>query len=66
VTSGTKADWVRRGTLDQILDDLDQLHRLDADTVLLDPYQGNPEDTRRPHEAWQALTAVATHWRTPS
>ncbi|MFE7394860.1 LLM class flavin-dependent oxidoreductase [Streptomyces sp. NPDC057582] len=54
------------GTIEQILDDLDQLHRLGADTVLLDPYHGDPEDIRRPHAAWQALTAVATHWRTPS
>ncbi|MGP3965324.1 LLM class flavin-dependent oxidoreductase [Nonomuraea sp. 3N208] len=54
------------GTIEQILDDLDQLHRLGADTVVLDPYHGDPEDTRRPHEAWQALAAVATHWRTPS
>lgn len=54
------------GTIEQILDDLDQLRRLGADTVLLDPYHGDPEETRRPHAAWQALTAVATHWRTPS
>ncbi|MFD9543497.1 LLM class flavin-dependent oxidoreductase [Streptomyces sp. NPDC060022] len=54
------------GTLEQILDDLDQLHRLGADTVVLDPYHGDPEDTRRPHAAWQALTAVAAHWRTAS
>ncbi|WP_369234516.1 LLM class flavin-dependent oxidoreductase [Streptomyces sp. R21] len=54
------------GTIEQILDDLDQLHRLGADTVLLDPYHGDPEETRRPHAAWRALTAVATHWRTPS
>ncbi len=54
------------GTLEQVLDDLDQLRRLGADTVLLDPYHGDPQDTRRPRAAWQALTAVATHWRTPS
>ncbi|MEU6372354.1 LLM class flavin-dependent oxidoreductase [Streptomyces sp. NPDC046909] len=54
------------GTLDQILDDLDQLHGLGADTVLLDPYHGDPEETRRPHTAWRALTAVATNWSTPS
>ncbi|MEU5887709.1 LLM class flavin-dependent oxidoreductase [Streptomyces sp. NPDC047461] len=52
------------GTLDQILDDLDQLRLLGASTVLLDPYHGDPEETRRPHTAWQDLTAVATHWRT--
>lgn len=54
------------GTIEQILDDLDQLRLLGADTVVLDPYHGDPEETRRPHAAWQALTAVATHWRTPS
>lgn len=53
------------GTLDQVLDDLDQLRLLGADTVVLDPYHGDPEETRRPHEAWRALTAVATHGRTP-
>ena len=54
------------GTLEQILDDLDQLRQLGAETVLLDPYNGDPEETRRPEAAWRALTAVATHWRTPS
>ncbi|MGW0785470.1 LLM class flavin-dependent oxidoreductase [Streptomyces sp. NPDC002913] len=54
------------GTIEQILDDLEQLRRLGADTVLLDPYHGDPEETRRPHEAWRTLTAVTTHWRTPS
>jgi alkanesulfonate monooxygenase SsuD/methylene tetrahydromethanopterin reductase-like flavin-dependent oxidoreductase (luciferase family) len=54
------------GSLEQILDDLDALRRLGADTVVLDPYHGDPEETRRPETAWRALTAVATHWRTAS
>ncbi|WP_141582616.1 LLM class flavin-dependent oxidoreductase [Actinomadura sp. WMMA1423] len=54
------------GTIDQILDDLDQLRSLGAETVVLDPFSGDPEETRRPEEAWKALTAVATHWRTQS
>ncbi|MBO4269258.1 LLM class flavin-dependent oxidoreductase [Microbispora triticiradicis] len=54
------------GTLDQILGDLDELRSLGAGTVLLDPYHGDPEETRRPQAAWQALTAVAAHWRTAS
>jgi alkanesulfonate monooxygenase SsuD/methylene tetrahydromethanopterin reductase-like flavin-dependent oxidoreductase (luciferase family) len=54
------------GSLEQILGDLDQLRRLGADTVVLDPYHGDPEETRRPEVAWRALTAVATRWRTPS
>ncbi|MGS2616812.1 LLM class flavin-dependent oxidoreductase [Micromonospora sp. LZ34] len=52
------------GTIEQILDDLDQLRQLGAEAVVLDPYHGDPEDTRRPETAWQALTALATHRRT--
>lgn len=54
------------GTIEQILDDLDQLRLLGADTVVFDPYHGDPEETRRPDAAWRALTAVATHRRTAS
>ncbi|MEZ0090778.1 LLM class flavin-dependent oxidoreductase [Streptacidiphilus sp. EB129] len=54
------------GTIEQILDDLRELQLLGAGTVVLDPYHGDPEETRRPHAAWQALTTVATHWRTAS
>ncbi|MGW3179876.1 LLM class flavin-dependent oxidoreductase [Kitasatospora sp. NPDC001119] len=52
------------GTLDQVLDDLRQLRDLGAETVVFDPYHGDPEDTRRPRQAWRTLTTVATHWRT--
>lgn len=54
------------GSLEQILDDLSELRRLGVDTVVLDPYHGDPEETRRPDVAWRALTAVATRWRTAS
>ncbi|MEU5438324.1 LLM class F420-dependent oxidoreductase, partial [Streptomyces sp. NPDC020719] len=54
------------GSIEQILGDLDELRRLGADTVVLDPYHGDPEETRRPDTAWHALTTVATHWRTSS
>lgn len=54
------------GSIEQVLDDLDQLRLLGADTVVLDPYHGDPEETRRPHTAWRALTTLATHRRTPS
>ncbi|MCP2342529.1 LLM class flavin-dependent oxidoreductase [Actinomadura rupiterrae] len=54
------------GDLDQILDDLHQLRGLGAETVVLDPYHGDPEETRRPEAAWQALTAVATRWKDAS
>ncbi|MFD0568594.1 LLM class flavin-dependent oxidoreductase [Kitasatospora gansuensis] len=49
------------GTIDQIMDDLDQLRRIGAETVVLDPYQGDPRETRRPQTAWQALATVAAH-----
>ncbi|MFF9315032.1 LLM class flavin-dependent oxidoreductase [Streptomyces sp. NPDC014748] len=52
------------GTVEQILGDLDELRLLGADTVVLDPYHGDPEETRRPHTAWRALTEVAAHRRT--
>ena len=52
------------GSLQQILADLDDLRQLGAETVVLDPYHGDPEQTRRPAESWRALTTVATHWRT--
>jgi hypothetical protein len=54
------------GSIEQILDDLGELRRLGAETVVLDPYHGDPEETRRPDVAWRALTTVATHWRTAS
>ena len=54
------------GTLDQVLDDLDQIERLGAEAVILDPYHGNPDDTRHPQQAWQALTVLATHRRKTS
>ncbi|WP_435972572.1 LLM class flavin-dependent oxidoreductase [Streptomyces sp. Qhu_M48] len=49
------------GTIDQIMDDLDQLRLLGAESVVLDPYHGDPRTTRRPQEAWQALATVAAH-----
>ncbi len=51
------------GTIDQVLDDLDQLRALGADTVVLDPFSGDPEETRRPEPAWSALAAVAAATR---
>jgi alkanesulfonate monooxygenase SsuD/methylene tetrahydromethanopterin reductase-like flavin-dependent oxidoreductase (luciferase family) len=46
------------GTIDQVLDDLAQLRLLGADTVVLDPFGGDPDETRHPEMAWQALAAV--------
>ena len=50
------------GTMDQIIDDLGQLRLLGAETVVLDPYNGDPRETCRPEAAWQALAAVAAHF----
>jgi len=50
------------GTVQQIVDDLEQLRRLGSDTVLLDPFGGDPQEIRRPQPAWQALATLAAHW----
>ncbi|MEV0839441.1 LLM class flavin-dependent oxidoreductase [Actinocatenispora sera] len=54
------------GSIEQIVDDLNQLRQLGAEAVVFDPYHGDPEQTRRPEEAWRALATVATYWRTTS
>lgn len=51
------------GDLEQIVGDLGELRGLGAQTVVLDPYHGDPAQTRRPEAAWRALTAVAERWR---
>ncbi|WP_328299357.1 LLM class flavin-dependent oxidoreductase [Streptomyces sp. NBC_00435] len=51
------------GTIDQIMDDLEQLRLLGAGTVVLDHYGGDPRETLRPRAAWQALATVAAHFR---
>jgi hypothetical protein len=54
---------IRLGTIGQVLGDLAELRLLGADTVVLDPFSGDPDETLRPEAAWQAL---ATIWaRTP-
>ncbi|MEV4531275.1 LLM class flavin-dependent oxidoreductase [Streptosporangium sp. NPDC049304] len=50
------------GTIDQVIDDLEQLRLLGADSVVLDPFNGDPQETRHPEVAWQALATVAAHW----
>jgi alkanesulfonate monooxygenase SsuD/methylene tetrahydromethanopterin reductase-like flavin-dependent oxidoreductase (luciferase family) len=47
------------GTIEQITGDLEQLRLLGAGSVLLDPFGGDPEETRHPQQAWRALAAVA-------
>ncbi|MER0244420.1 hypothetical protein AAHZ94_20930, partial [Streptomyces sp. HSW2009] len=54
------------GTIEQVRDDLEQLRLLGAETVVFDPYHGDPAETRRPEPAWRALAEVAEvakHWR---
>ncbi|MEO3809178.1 LLM class flavin-dependent oxidoreductase [Sphaerisporangium sp. B11E5] len=50
------------GSADQIFDDLRELRALGAATVLLDPFSGDPEETRHPQRAWRALATVADRW----
>jgi len=47
------------GTIGQITDDLDMLRSLGADTVVLDPFNGDPGETLHPEAAWQALATIA-------
>ena len=47
------------GTIGQIADDLAELHLLGAGTVVLDPFNGHPDETHHPEAAWHALAAVA-------
>jgi hypothetical protein len=41
--------------------DLNQLRLLCADTVVLDPFNGDPAETTRPEATWRALATVAEH-----
>lgn len=47
------------GTIEQITADLEQLRLLGAETVLLDPFGGDPAETHHPETAWRAIAAVA-------
>jgi alkanesulfonate monooxygenase SsuD/methylene tetrahydromethanopterin reductase-like flavin-dependent oxidoreductase (luciferase family) len=50
---------VGEGTIEQVSADLEHLRDLDVHAVLLDPYNGDPEETRSPETAWDALELVA-------
>ena len=50
------------GSLDQVIADLHELRALGADTVVLDPFNGDPETTRTPAPTWQLLDTVMTAW----
>ncbi len=49
------------GTIEQVVADLDELRLLGAETVVLDPFHTDPEETRHPEVAWQALATVAAN-----
>jgi alkanesulfonate monooxygenase SsuD/methylene tetrahydromethanopterin reductase-like flavin-dependent oxidoreductase (luciferase family) len=51
------------GTIDQIIADLGQLRSLGADTVVLDPFNGDHRETAHPETAWRTLAAVAERAR---
>ncbi len=51
------------GTLEQVLDDLTQLRELDAETVVLDPFDTDPAETLHPEVAWRDLAAIAASWK---
>lgn len=54
------------GTIDQIMDDLDRLRLLGAESVALDTYPDAPHHaTCHPQAAWQALATVAAHLLPP-
>jgi alkanesulfonate monooxygenase SsuD/methylene tetrahydromethanopterin reductase-like flavin-dependent oxidoreductase (luciferase family) len=51
-----------QGTIGQVTGDLERLRSLGADTVVLDPFNGDPAETAHPEAAWQALATVAERW----
>lgn len=51
------------GTVEQIVADLERLRADGAHAVVLDPFVGDPEETRHPDAAWQALTLVRKEFR---
>lgn len=67
LTEAPLADEVRvagEGSIDQVLADLDELRLLGAETVVLDPFVGDPAETEHPEAAWQALATVSAEWTT--
>jgi len=46
------------GTIDQVTGDLTQLAALGARTVVLDPFNGDPDETSHAEQAWRALATV--------
>jgi probable F420-dependent oxidoreductase len=46
------------GTLGQIRADLETIRALGAETVVFDPYHGDPAETLHPEDAWRDLAAI--------
>ncbi|TDD52687.1 LLM class flavin-dependent oxidoreductase [Kribbella antibiotica] len=46
------------GSIDQVRADFDVLRELGAESVVLDPFQGDPAETEHPETAWQALATL--------
>jgi alkanesulfonate monooxygenase SsuD/methylene tetrahydromethanopterin reductase-like flavin-dependent oxidoreductase (luciferase family) len=51
------------GTLEQVVGDLARLRADGAHAVVLDPFVGDPEETRHPEPAWHALAAIRKEFR---
>ncbi|GAB3874474.1 LLM class flavin-dependent oxidoreductase [Kibdelosporangium lantanae] len=51
------------GTVAQVVGDLERLRADGAQAVVLDPFSGDPEETRHPEVAWHALAAVRKEFR---
>jgi probable F420-dependent oxidoreductase len=51
------------GSIGQVAADLAELQSLGAETIVLDPFNGDPAETSHPEAAWQALAAVVAHVR---
>ncbi|WFE50397.1 LLM class flavin-dependent oxidoreductase [Micromonospora sp. WMMD1155] len=49
------------GTIEQITADLDRIRLLGAETVVLDPFNGDLTEIRQPERAWRTLAAVAAY-----
>ncbi|GAA3205160.1 LLM class flavin-dependent oxidoreductase [Nonomuraea helvata] len=50
------------GTIGQVLEDIEELRLLGAETVVLDPFDEDPAETLHPQPAWRALATVADRW----
>jgi alkanesulfonate monooxygenase SsuD/methylene tetrahydromethanopterin reductase-like flavin-dependent oxidoreductase (luciferase family) len=60
---GSASRTAGEGTIDQVLGDLDELQVLGADTVVLDPFNQDPDEILHPETAWQALATVRADWQ---